>query len=67
MLIILNNREVQFETSGLSVDEIIKLNNFTYKRLVVRLNRIVIKSEEYHTTIVNNGDNLEVIHLMAGG
>jgi len=67
MKIQLNNREVVFETSNLTIAKIIELQKFTYKRLVVRLNNVVVKHETQGDTPVNEGDVVEIIHLMAGG
>jgi len=67
MKIILNNREVFFEKVDLTIANIILDCNFTYKRLVIRLNGAVVKNEDHETTKVSDGDRLEIIHLMAGG
>lgn len=67
MKIILNNREVSFEKVDLTIANIILDCNFTYKRLVIRLNGVVVKNEDHETTRVSDGDRLEIIHLMAGG
>ncbi|OFY09364.1 MAG: thiamine biosynthesis protein ThiS [Bacteroidetes bacterium GWE2_42_24] len=67
MKINLNNREATFEVTDLTIAEVISTCNFTYKRLVVRLNGKVVRSEDHEITRVNDGDKLEVIHLMAGG
>lgn len=67
MKIILNNREVTFEEIDLTIAKIILDYNFTYKRLVVRINGKVVKNEDHEATKVKDGDRVEVIHLMAGG
>lgn len=67
MKILLNNRETHYSDTTLSIADIITKENFSYKRLVTRLNNKVVRDEEQKTTYVKNGDRLEIIHLMAGG
>ena len=63
----LNHREYAGFREGLTVDDVIKENRFTWPNLVVRLNGTVIWPEEYADTVVSQQDDLEVIHLLAGG
>lgn len=67
MKILLNNRETHYSDTTLSIADIIAKENFSYKRLVTRLNNKVVRDEEQKITYVKNGDRLEIIHLMAGG
>lgn len=67
MKITLNNRTEEFEAKELSVNEILKIKNFTFKMLVVKLNGKVIRKHEHDATIVREGDNLTVLHLITGG
>ncbi len=68
MKIKLNNRDETFENlSSLTISEVIKLKNFTFKFLAVRLNGKPVKPNDFDTTIVNSGDNLIVMHLISGG
>jgi sulfur carrier protein len=52
---------------GLTVEKLIELKRFVYPRKIVRINDILIHEEEYSTTIINLGDDVKIIHLMAGG
>jgi len=65
-LIKLNNRNCEWR-EGLTVEELLKLKNYTYPRIVVSVNAQIISKEDYASTIINDGDNVEAIHLMAGG
>lgn len=67
MRIVLNNREQEFQESELTVLQIFKIMNYTFPRLVVKLNGNLIKKPEYAETRVTEGDCLEVIHLISGG
>jgi thiamine biosynthesis protein ThiS len=67
MKIILNNREEIFNATQLSVAEIIRLKNFTFRMLVTKVNGRVIRTEEREQATVADGDTVEVIHLISGG
>ena len=67
MKITLNNRSEKFEGKELTVSEIMELKSFRFKMLVVRLNDQLVKKEDYATTIVKEGDDLKIIHLVSGG
>lgn len=67
MKIILNNRPENFKAETLSISEIIKQKNFTFKLLVTKINGELIKKENRETAIVKDGDNVLIIHLISGG
>jgi len=67
MKIILNNTEEHFESDALTISEILKLKNFVFKMLVIKVNNVLIKKNEYDNTIVKNGDDLMILHLVSGG
>lgn len=67
MKIILNNRPENFKAEALSISEIIKQKNFTFKLLVTKINGELIKKENRETAIVKDGDNVLIIHLISGG
>ncbi len=68
MKIILNNRPETIEgKNALSVRELLDLKNFTFKFLVVRINGRTIKPGEYENSMIHDGDDVKVIHLISGG
>ncbi len=67
MKITLNNRSEEFNAQSLTISQIMDIKSFHFKMLVVRLNDILIKKEEYPTTTVKDGDDLKIIHLVSGG
>jgi len=67
MNIILNNRPTSIDAETISISELIKLQKFSFKMLIIKLNGTLIKKENQSETLVKEGDNLEVIHLMSGG
>jgi thiamine biosynthesis protein ThiS len=67
MEIILNNRQECFDNEKLTVSELLKLKNFTFKLLVVKINGKLIKRDQYNTATIKSGDAVSVIHLVSGG
>lgn len=67
MNIILNNNPESFEKIEMSISEILKVKNFIFKMLVIKVNDKVIKKDEYDNTIVKEGDNVVILHLVSGG
>lgn len=67
MKIILNNRPEEIDATEMTVNEIIRYKNFTFKLLVTKLNGKLVKTAERDEAIVRDGDTLEVMHLISGG
>jgi len=67
MTISLNNREVEFEEDNLSVNEILELKKLSFRMRVIKINGVLIPKDRYGSTIVKDGDNIQVLYLMSGG
>ena len=67
MQIILNNREELLDLESLTVNELLKVNNFTFKMLVIKINGKLIKKDQYNNAKIKDGDNVIVMHLVSGG
>ncbi len=68
MKIVLNNRNEEIEgLSKLTVQELLDVKNFSFKFLVVKINDVVIKPDEFSSAIINEGDKVHVLHLISGG
>lgn len=67
MNIILNNREEIIETDNITINELLKIKNFTWKMLVIKINGKVLKRNEYDTVRISEGDDVSVFHLITGG
>jgi len=67
MKIIINNREEIIDSKNISLDELIKIKNFTFKMLVTKVNGKLIKKDERKKTLIRSGDNIAVIHMISGG
>jgi len=67
MKIILNNNEKTFDRDKMTISELLELSNFSYKLLIVKVNGKLIKKDAYKDTIVKDGDDVTVLHLVTGG
>ncbi len=68
MHITLNNKEETIAgKETMSVSELLEFKNYTFKFLVVRINNKAVKPSDYETTMINDGDDVKVIHLISGG
>lgn len=65
-IIKLNNRDFPWE-EGLTIEEIMKRKKFIFPKIIVKVNGKHIEKEDYAITIVNDGDDIKMIHLLAGG
>ena len=50
-----------------SVTEYLKARNYIPVQVVVELNEEIIKRENYDTTVLKDGDVVEILHFMGGG
>lgn len=67
MKITLNNRKEEFDKEKISIADLIKLKNFTFKMLITKVNGKVINKEKRATTFVKDGDDVIILHLISGG
>jgi thiamine biosynthesis protein ThiS len=67
MKILLNDREVEFDEESISVSEMLIQKKFSFKMKIVKLNGVLISKEQYNTTIIKNGDVVQMLYLMSGG
>ena len=67
MKILLNNKEEVFEGDQLTITQLLKAKNFTFKMLVIKVNGHLVKKSEHNSAIVKDGDDVMVLHLISGG
>ena len=67
MKISLNNRLEEFDADEITVDEMLILKKFSFKMRVIKINGKYIRKEEYSTSIIKEGDNVQMLYLMSGG
>jgi sulfur carrier protein len=67
MKILLNNREEELNLQTISVSEMLSLKKFTFRMRIIRVNGVLILKEKYDSTIIHDGDNVQMLYLMSGG
>jgi sulfur carrier protein len=67
MKIILNNRNEEFDNESVTVSEMLLLKKFSFRMRIIKINGRLITKEKYDTTVINNGDNVQMLYLMSGG
>jgi sulfur carrier protein len=65
--IILNNRNEEFGSERLSVSEMLLLKKFSFKMRIIKINGVLISKEKFDSTIIHEGDNVQMLYLMSGG
>jgi sulfur carrier protein len=67
MKITLNNNPEHFEKETMTVSDLLSVKNFTFKMLVIKINDKLVPKDEYMQTLVKDGDEVMVLHLISGG
>ncbi len=67
MNIMLNNRKEEFEKNSITVSEMISLKKFSFRMRIIKINGKLILRNDYDTTVIHDGDDVQMIYLMSGG
>ncbi len=67
MIITLNNNTEIFDAEQLTIADILKIKTYSHHDLIIKINSVLFKHENYHEMVVNDGDFVEIIHLFHGG
>lgn len=67
MKILLNNRDEEFENDSITVSDMILLKKFSFRMRIIKINGKLILRENYDTTVIKGGDNVQMLYLMSGG
>lgn len=54
-------------TKALSVQELLDEKGYIFPHIVVRINGEYVEEDDYPTLMVQDGDDVLVLHLIAGG
>ena len=52
---------------GLNVSLLLKEKNYIFPMIIVKVNDRFIPKAEYDDTLINDGDDIQAIHLISGG
>lgn len=67
MKIVLNNREEVFERDVMTVSDMITLKSFSFKLKIIKINGKLIPRDQYESSVINDGDIVQMFYLMSGG
>lgn len=67
MNIVLNNRNEFFEQEQLTIRELLTIKKYSFKLLVIKVNGELVRLRDYDSTLVKDGDDVMVLHLITGG
>lgn len=65
-MIRVNNRDSEWE-DGLTVERLLEIKNYVFPKIIVKINGKIIQKVDWPTTIINDGDDVQAIHVFAGG
>ncbi len=61
------NQETIGWEENLTINRILKIMNYTFKMIVVKVDGELVKKEDYDTKIIPEKAEVQIIHLIAGG
>ena len=67
MKLILNNKEENIDKSTINIVELKELKKFTFPKIIVKVNGTIIEPADYESTYLGEGDDVVLLHLLAGG
>lgn len=67
MNFLLNNRNEEFNGKNVSVTEMLLAKKFSFRMRIIKINGVLITKDLYDSTIINEGDNVQMLYLMSGG
>jgi thiamine biosynthesis protein ThiS len=67
MEILLNNRKESVDKNEITLAELIEYKKFTFKLLVTKVNGQLIKKDVRSESIIRDGDEVLVLHMISGG
>ncbi len=65
-MIKINDNLMSWE-KGLTVERLLRKNNFLIHLSIVKINGQLINKRSFNTQIINDDDDIKIIHLVAGG
>jgi sulfur carrier protein len=65
-MIIVNGEKMDWR-EGMTVADVLEIRNYIFRMLVIQVNGELVKRGTYDKTVVPDGANVEVIHMISGG
>jgi thiamine biosynthesis protein ThiS len=67
MQITLNNRQETIPGDVVTISDILKFKNYTFRMMVVKINGQLVKKNSYAEAEVREGDDVQILHMISGG
>lgn len=67
MKILLNNREEEFNSESIGVNELLIQKKFSFRMRIIKINGSIVPKDKYDSTIIHDGDDVQMLYLMSGG
>ncbi len=67
MKIRLNNNPEEIPFPTLTVSDLLRHKNYTFRMLVIKINGQLVSKDSYEQTHIKEGDDVMVLHLISGG
>ena len=67
MFLVINGEEYPDIPDGLTVSGLLRQLNLPSKKIAIERNREIVSKSKFETTILCDGDQLEIIHFIGGG
>ncbi len=64
-MIIINGRVI--DKDSLSLNDYLEENNLSPQRIAVELNGNILPKAQYSSTVLKEGDKVEIVHFVGGG
>lgn len=52
---------------GMTVRDVLRMRNYIFRMLIVRIDGSLVPKKEFDTALVPDGSSVDVIHLISGG
>lgn len=65
-IIKVNGRDFPWE-ENLTIERIMEIKVYTFPKIYVKVNGELIDKDDYGNTVVKKDDDVQIIHLLAGG
>lgn len=57
----------QSGNEGITVEELIRRNDFKKNRIAIEINGTIISKKDYESTLIRDEDEIEVVSFVGGG
>ncbi|MCK9328416.1 MAG: sulfur carrier protein ThiS [Candidatus Cloacimonetes bacterium] len=62
-----NGNIKHFDEEKLSISELLNKLNYTFPKIIVKINNDIISKKDYDITIIKDNDIVLLIHMISGG